>query len=209
VDEANRFVEVVDLAGEPGGVIVDDDQGVDRDAGIEEQAGCSRNLCPGRPASGVAPVAVVDVFGTVDQDAVRLQSVANRLALAESGFELDGLPEEFEAHERRFAALPADGHRRDGLGEELLQRLFEDSLAHPVDGRLGEERVLFAIETVFAGEVAVRPGWLDQDGGQGFLPGESRFFHVESIIISGREKVQRKAGFPWNFKKMLDFCSDI
>lgn len=46
----------------------------------------------------------------------------------------------------------------------------------------GEEGFLFPVEAIFAGQIAVRPGGLDQDRGQGLFAWNSRFFHFRDYI---------------------------
>src|SRR5690606_16717473 len=75
----------------------------------------------------------------------------------------DRLPEEVEAHQRRLAALPGEGHLGHALRLDILpgvlfqQRAGHAKVAVRIEALFGEEVAVFAVQ------VADRPARLDHD----------------------------------------------
>jgi len=226
VPQPQRPMEFINFACETDGIIVDDRQGVDGDAFIEQKPDFPGSLGPCAAAGRVLTVPVMDMFRAVEREAdqksgflqeegpfpiedeaVRLEPVQNGFTARIAGFKIDGLSEKIEARERGLPALPADIDDFARSLEGLADGFFEDFGIHAMDPGFGEEGGPGAVKTVSASQTAIRSGGLDEERRERFFLEELISFHVEprsglSLSAGGCEFKPHQAVSPRELKRV-------
>ena len=142
----------------------------------------TKNVRMAAATIGAEAEVVVDVVRAIDRDAdekvlvvkkgspviiklgaVGLEDVLNRSRLLVLVLEGNGLAEEVEAREGRFASLPSEGMDLHRDGKIVAGDLFQCLKRHSVRART-KEFDLRQVETIPATKVAVEGDWLDEKG---------------------------------------------